>query len=61
MKRMKIGIVGGGASGMMAGIVAATEGLDVTILEGGERVGKKLLVTGNGRCNFYGGRSHSYP
>lgn len=52
MKRLKIGIVGGGAAGMMAAITAARQGAAVTILERGERVGKKILVTGNGRCNL---------
>lgn len=48
----KIIVVGGGASGMMAAIVAARNGADVTILERNDRVGKKLLATGNGRCNY---------
>ena len=50
MKR--IGIIGGGASGMFAAIQAAKEGADVTILESGERLGKKILSTGNGKCNL---------
>ena len=45
-------IIGGGASGLMAGIAAAREGAEVTILEHMDRVGKKLLSTGNGRCNM---------
>lgn len=45
-------VVGGGASGMMAAIVAARNGADVTLLERNDRVGKKLLTTGNGRCNY---------
>lgn len=48
----KILIVGGGASGMAAAISAAREGASVTLLEKKEQVGKKLSVTGNGRCNF---------
>ena len=48
----KIIVVGGGASGMMAAIVARKRGADVTILERNDRVGKKLLATGNGRCNY---------
>lgn len=47
-----IGIIGGGASGMTAAITAAREGAAVTILERGERVGKKILSTGNGKCNL---------
>ncbi|MBQ4177822.1 MAG: FAD-dependent oxidoreductase, partial [Lachnospiraceae bacterium] len=45
-------VVGGGASGMMAAIAAAREGADVTILEAGRKPGRKLLLTGNGRCNL---------
>jgi predicted Rossmann fold flavoprotein len=52
MKRYRIGIIGGGASGIMAAITAAGEGMDVTLLEGGERIGRKILMTGNGRCNL---------
>ncbi len=47
-----VGIIGGGAAGMMAAITAARQGACVTVLEGGERLGKKLLSTGNGRCNL---------
>lgn len=52
MKQIKIGVIGGGASGMAAAITAAREGTEVTLMEGGERVGKKILSTGNGKCNF---------
>jgi predicted Rossmann fold flavoprotein len=45
-------IVGGGASGLMAAIVAKDFGMDVAIIEGTDRIGKKILVTGNGRCNI---------
>jgi len=45
-------IVGGGASGLVAGIVAARKGAKVIILERKNRVGKKILATGNGRCNI---------
>lgn len=45
-------VIGGGASGMMAAISAANEGAQVTVLEHNERVGRKILSTGNGRCNF---------
>ena len=50
--RKKVGIIGGGASGMLAAITAARQGAEVTILEAGERIGKKLLSTGNGKCNL---------
>lgn len=49
---MKVAIIGGGASGMTAAIVAARGGYEVTIFEYKDRVGKKLLATGNGRCNL---------
>ena len=49
---MSIGIIGGGASGMIAAIAAARKGAEVTVLEGGDRIGRKILATGNGKCNF---------
>lgn len=49
---MKIGIIGGGASGIMAAITAAEHEAEVILLEKNDRVGKKLLATGNGKCNF---------
>ncbi|HHV39136.1 MAG TPA: NAD(P)/FAD-dependent oxidoreductase [Tepidimicrobium sp.] len=48
----KVLIVGGGAAGMMAAISARERGADVTILERNNRVGRKILATGNGRCNY---------
>lgn len=45
-------IVGGGASGLMAGIMAARNNHKVTILEHKDKPGKKILATGNGKCNF---------
>ena len=45
-------ILGGGASGLTAAVSAARAGARVTLLERGERVGRKLLSTGNGRCNL---------
>ncbi|NLL81374.1 MAG: NAD(P)/FAD-dependent oxidoreductase [Tissierellia bacterium] len=48
----RIIVVGGGAAGMMAAIVAKRKGAIVTLLERNDRVGKKLLTTGNGRCNY---------
>ncbi len=47
-----VAVIGGGAAGMMAAITAAREGVKVTILEHKDRIGKKILSTGNGRCNF---------
>lgn len=52
MAKRKICVIGGGASGMMAAITAARDGAKVTLLESGERVGKKILATGNGKCNL---------
>lgn len=45
-------VVGGGASGIVAAISAARNGAKVTLLEQKERIGKKILSTGNGRCNL---------
>ncbi len=45
-------IIGGGASGMMAALTAAENGHSVLLLERQSRVGRKLLATGNGRCNL---------
>ncbi len=45
-------IIGGGAAGLAAGVTAAWRGAKVRILERMSRVGKKLLATGNGRCNL---------
>jgi len=52
MKQNRILIVGGGASGLMAGCIAASNQANVTIIEGNNRIGKKILATGNGRCNY---------
>lgn len=49
---MKIGIIGAGASGIFAAITAAKQGAEVTLIEKKDRVGKKILATGNGKCNF---------
>lgn len=45
-------IIGGGAAGMTAAISARRQGAKVTLLERNPRVGRKILATGNGRCNF---------
>lgn len=45
-------VIGGGASGMIAAIAAAKNGANVIILEKNDRVGKKILSTGNGKCNL---------
>lgn len=48
----KIAVIGGGAAGMMAAVQAARTGALVTIYERNDRIGKKILSTGNGKCNF---------
>lgn len=48
----RIAVIGGGAAGMMAAIQAADAGAAVDLFEKNDRVGKKILSTGNGRCNF---------
>lgn len=48
----KIAIIGGGASGLMAALFAARSGANVTIYEHNSSVGKKILASGNGRCNI---------
>lgn len=50
-KKKKVLVVGGGPSGMAAAYFAADSGADVTIFEKNEKLGKKLYITGKGRCN----------
>lgn len=52
MRQRQVIVVGGGASGLVAAITAAREGAKVTVIEQKDRLGKKILSTGNGRCNF---------
>ena len=47
----RVAVIGAGAAGMMAAITAAEAGADVTLFERNDRVGKKLRITGKGRCN----------
>lgn len=51
----KVIIVGGGAAGMMAAISASENGAEVTLLEKNEKLGKKVFITGKGRCNVTNG------
>ena len=48
----RIVIIGGGASGMMAACAAAQQGAEAVLLEKNEKLGKKIYITGKGRCNF---------
>ncbi|MBO5552497.1 MAG: NAD(P)/FAD-dependent oxidoreductase [Lachnospiraceae bacterium] len=50
--RYDVAVIGGGPSGMMAAITAALRGRSVVILEKNEKPGKKLFITGKGRCNL---------
>ena len=44
-------VIGAGAAGMMAAIQAASNGNSVTMLERNDRPGRKIVITGKGRCN----------
>ena len=48
----KVVVIGGGAAGMMAAVSAAKKGHSVTLLEKNEKLGKKVYITGKGRCNL---------
>lgn len=50
--KRRVIVVGGGPAGMMAAGTAGRRGLDVTLIEKNERLGRKLLITGKGRCNI---------
>ncbi len=65
---MRVAIIGGGAAGLFAACMLARGGMDTILLEKQDRVGRKLLATGNGRCNlsnlhpriedYYGSAAH---
>ncbi len=70
VKLKKVMVIGGGASGMTAAVFAARKGARVVLLEHMDRVGKKILSTGNGKCNYtnrmqdkgcYRGENPSFP
>lgn len=50
--KRRVIVIGGGAAGIIAAISAGKQGADVKLLERNPRIGKKILATGNGRCNF---------
>ena len=52
MKKFKVIIIGGGAAGCAAALKLKEASVETAILEAGDRLLKKLLVTGNGRCNI---------
>ena len=49
---MKVIVIGGGPAGMMSAITASENGNDVTLVEKMNSLGRKLLITGKGRCNI---------
>ena len=52
MDHLDLIILGGGAAGLMCAIAAGQRGRSVIVLEGSNKVGKKILMSGGGRCNF---------
>jgi len=52
MKAADVLVIGAGAAGLMCAIVAGNRGRRVLLLEGSNKVGKKILMSGGGRCNF---------
>ena len=52
MQNADVLIIGGGAAGLMCAMTAAQRGKKVTVLEGSNKIGKKILMSGGGRCNF---------
>ena len=48
----KVAIIGGGPAGLMASYISAKNGHQVTLFEKNEKLGKKIYITGKGRCNF---------
>ncbi len=60
MKEKTVLVIGGGAAGLAAAISAASQGANVALIEKMDRVGKKILATGNGRCNMYNTQPPGY-
>ncbi|MGD9910238.1 MAG: NAD(P)/FAD-dependent oxidoreductase [Candidatus Izemoplasmatales bacterium] len=65
MKKRKIAIIGAGASGLYLSLLLKQQGEDVTLFERNARIGKKILTTGNGRCNLTNanltGKDYNHP
>ena len=51
MKHYDVIVIGGGPSGLMAAIAAGEEGADVLLIDKGNKLGRKLAISGGGRCN----------
>ncbi len=52
MSRKRVIVIGGGAAGLMSATIAAKNGADVLVIEKNEKTGRKILITGKGRCNI---------
>ena len=52
MRKSDVIILGGGAAGLMCALTAGQRGRHVSVLEGANKIGKKILMSGGGRCNF---------
>src|SRR3981189_3741378 len=52
MRNLDALVLGGGAAGLLCAIEAGKRGRRVAVLEGADRIGKKILISGGGRCNF---------
>ncbi|MBR5961237.1 MAG: aminoacetone oxidase family FAD-binding enzyme [Clostridia bacterium] len=60
MMKTDVTVIGAGAAGLTAAVSAASRGLKVILIEKSERPGRKILASGNGRCNMMNGRSPVY-
>lgn len=59
MKHQHIVVIGGGASGLLSAIIAKRNHAQVTLIERNPKLGKKILATGNGRCNYTNQQTHA--